>query len=184
MAPEKTLTKKQKSRQKIMHAAKGLFEAQGIDSVTFTQIAQEADVCRTTVFNHFSGTKELLLAIFSQEIDDLADYCEETGLSGKALIYALFDRLIEDTAYYPMLSARLLSNAIVSGQELNPITRIEEITAANLPETAGSQSAMLICGAYYGLINHYYINNKKFEAETMKQEFHGMLETILGGAND
>ena len=65
MAPLKSLTKKEKSRLKIMHAAKGLFEEHGIDQITFTQIAKEADVCRTTVFNHFAGTKELLLAIFS-----------------------------------------------------------------------------------------------------------------------
>ena len=183
MAPEKTLSKKEKSRQKIMHAAKGLFEAQGIDNVTFTQIALEADVCRTTVFNHFAGTRELLLGIFSQEIEDLVEHCEETGLKGEKLIYALFDRLIEDTANYPMLSARLLNNAILSREGENPITLIEKITADNLPPEH-ARSAMLICGAYYGLINHYYINNKKFDAATMKKEFHEMLETISGGRHD
>lgn len=47
------LSKKEKSRLRIMHAAKGLFEKQGLDNVTFSQIAEAADVCRTTVFNHF-----------------------------------------------------------------------------------------------------------------------------------
>ena len=65
------LSKKEKSRRKIMHAAKGLFERDGIDNVTFGRIAEEADVCRTTVFNHFSGTAELMLAIMSQEIEDI-----------------------------------------------------------------------------------------------------------------
>ena len=62
------MSKKEKSRHKIMHAAKGLFERDGIENVTFTQIAEEADVCRTTVFNHFAGTRELMLAISRQEI--------------------------------------------------------------------------------------------------------------------
>ena len=30
------MSKKEKSRQKIMHAAKGLFERDGIENVTFT----------------------------------------------------------------------------------------------------------------------------------------------------
>ena len=163
-----------------MHAAKGLFEEHGIDNVTFTQIAQEADVCRTTVFNHFAGTSELLLGIFSQEIEDLIQYCEETGLRGRPLIYALFGRLIEDTSNYPMLSARLLANAILSREGDNPIALIEKITADNLPEETAVRTATMICGAYYGLINHYYINNKKFDAADMNKEFRAMMETILG----
>ena len=57
MQPGKNLSKKEKSRIKILHAAKGLFERYGIDDVTFTQIAQKADVCRTTVFNHFADRR-------------------------------------------------------------------------------------------------------------------------------
>ena len=114
MQPGKNLSKKEKSRIKILHAAKGLFERYGIDDVTFTQIAQKADVCRTTVFNHFAGTGELLLAIFAQETEDLKVYAESTGFEGIPLIYALFDRLIEDTANYPTLSIRLITNAIIS----------------------------------------------------------------------
>ncbi len=69
--------KKEKSGQEVMHAAKGLFEKQGLDNVTLDQIAEAADVCRTTVFNHFSGTKDLMLAISAQEIQDIKDYCKE-----------------------------------------------------------------------------------------------------------
>ena len=183
MTPLKPLTKKEKSRLKIMHAAKGLFEEQGIDQVTFTHIAEEAEVCRTTVFNHFAGTSELLLGIFTQEIEDLIDHCEETCLTGEPLIYALFDRLIEDTANYPSLSVRLLNNAVMIKDGDNPIRLIEKITADNLPE-GSQQTAVLICGAYYGLINHYYINNKKFDPAVLKNDFHGMLEVISGGKND
>lgn len=86
-----------------MHAAKGLFERDGIDNVTFGRIAEEADVCRTTVFNHFSGTAELMLAIMSQEIEDIRDFCREENYSGKELIYALFGKLIEDTAIIRLL---------------------------------------------------------------------------------
>lgn len=182
MQPEGNITKREKSRIKIMHAAKGLFEKHGIDDVTFTQIAKEADVCRTTVFNHFAGTRELLLAIFAQETEDLKVYAESTGLEGASLIYALFDRLIEDTANYPTLSMRLITNAIMSRDEKNPIAIIEDMVRCSLtakdPEDT-ELKVVSITGAYYGLINHYHINKLKFEAEIMKSEFRRIMSSIL-----
>ena len=182
MRPERNFSKKEKSRMNIMHAAKGLFEKYGIDDVTFTQIAKEADVCRTTVFNHFAGTRELLLAIFAQETEDLKVYAESTGLEGVSLIYALFDRLIEDTANYPSLSMRLITNAIMSRDEENPIAMIEDmvrcsLTASNPEDT--ELKVVSITGAYYGLINHYHINKLSFEAETMKSEFRRIMDEII-----
>ena len=182
MQPGKNLSKKEKSRIKILHAAKGLFERYGIDDVTFTQIAQKADVCRTTVFNHFAGTGELLLAIFAQETEDLKVYAESTGFEGIPLICALFDRLIEDTANYPTLSIRLIANAIISREDENPISMIEEMVGQNLDSMDAAdtkQKVMLITGAYYGLINHYHINKLKFESENMKTEFRQMMNGIL-----
>ena len=165
-----------------MHAAKGLFEKYGIDDVTFTQIAKEADVCRTTVFNHFAGTRELLLAIFAQETEDLKVYAESTGLEGVSLIYALSDRLIEDTANYPSLSMRLITNAIMSRDEENPIAMIEDMVRCSLtaedPEDT-ELKVVSITGAYFGLINHYHINKLKFEAEIMKSEFRRIMSIIL-----
>ena len=99
-----------------MHAAKGLFERDGIDNVTFGRIAEEADVCRTTVFNHFSGTAELMLAIMSQEIEDIRDFCREENYSGKELIYALFENSSK-IRYYPTLATLLINNAILNTSE-------------------------------------------------------------------
>ena len=86
----KKLSKKEKTKIKIMHAAKGLFESYGIENVTFSQIAESADVCRTTVFNHFSDSKELMLALTTQEIRDVEEYCYEAGWRGTELAYNLF----------------------------------------------------------------------------------------------
>ena len=182
MQPERNISKKEKSRMNIMHAAKGLFEKYGIDDVTFTQIAKEADVCRTTVFNHFAGTRELLLSIFAQETEDLKEYAESTGLEGVPLIYALFDRLIEDTSNYPTLSMRLITNAIMSRDEENPIAMIEDMVRLNLTADEPEERERLvvsITGAYYGLINHYHINRLNFQAETMKSEFRRIMSSII-----
>ncbi len=180
----KKLSKKEKTRIKIMHAAKGLFESQGIENVTFSQIAESAEVCRTTVFNHFSDSKELMLALTTQEIHDVEEYCSDQGMKGEELAYKLFAKLIEDASFYPKLAAMLMTNAILSQEEDNPIKTIENIIIRGFEEDYGSEEAerlaVLVSGAYYGLINHYHINNKSFECESMKEEFKTLLSHILG----
>ena len=177
------LSKKEKTRMTIMHAAKGLFERYGLDDVTVSQIAEEADVCRTTVFNHFSDTCELMLALISQEVEDAREHCRQAGAEGIGLIYALFDKLIEDAAYYPTLTSRLINNAILNSEEENPVRTIERITLTGLekeyPAGEAQKLCKLTCGAFYGLINHYHVNNLKFDAEVMKLEFRELLALIL-----
>ena len=179
----KKLSKKEKTRINIMHAAKGLFESHGIENVTFNQIAENADVCRTTVFNHFSDIGELMLALTTQEITDVREYCIDQGVSGRELAYKLFSKLIEDAALYPKLTAKLMTNAILSQEEDNPIRVIEELVIdafkGEYTEEEAEDLAVLISGAYYGLINHYHINNKKFVAEEMKLEFENLLCHIM-----
>lgn len=179
----KKLSKKEKTRIKIMHAAKGLFENYGIENVTFNQIAEEADVCRTTVFNHFSDSKELMLALTIQEISDVKELCKEDNLKGKALACRLFSKLIDDASLYPKLTAKLMTNAILCQEEDNPIKTIEKIISDGFEEQYGKDEAkhlaILISGAYYGLINHYHINNKVFDGEEMKNEFENLLSRIV-----
>ena len=178
----KKLSKREKTRIKIMHAAKGLFESYGLDGVTFNQVADMADVCRTTVFNHFGSTSELMLAISAQEMIDVREYCDEKGLSGVEKIKALYGKLIEDLAYYPNLTTRLIYNAVLNGDEENPVKVIEDMTSESL-KAAGfgnaESTAILITGAYFGLTNHYHINNKEFDALKMKEEFYQLLATII-----
>ena len=81
--------KRARSRMIIMHAAKGLFEEKGIRNVTFNDIAERADMCRTTIFNHFSTINELMLALSEQEIVDLMEFCHDSKLEGKELITAM-----------------------------------------------------------------------------------------------
>ena len=178
----KKLSKKEKTRIKIMHAAKGLFESYGLDGVTFNQVAEVADVCRTTVFNHFASTSELMLAISTQEIEDVKEYCDEQALLGVDKIKALYGKLLEDLAYYPNLTTRLIYNAVLNSDDENPIKVIEDMTRESLKSADFADAdhmTLLITGAYFGLTNHYHINNMKFDAAKMKEEFYDLLASII-----
>ena len=158
--------KKAKSRQKIMHAAK------------VQQIADAADVCRTTVFNHFAGTRELMLAIFTQEIDDLTAYCDESGLRGQDKVLALFDKLIADTANYPTLATQLIHNAILSKEPDNPIAAIEQVACHALGED--KDLAIIAMGIYLGLISHCHIHRLPFKTKALQNEFRRLFARCRG----
>lgn len=167
--------KRARSRRTILHAAKGLFEEKGIKSVTFQDIADRAGMSRTTVFNYFGTINDLLIALIDEEMDDLLQYCDRSGLSGKPLIDALFLQLIDDTANYPLLTIRLIFNSILNQQADSSISRIEQRIRGELgddltPEEK-EQQVVLLTGLYYGLVNHYLINQLDFDGEKMKERF-------------
>lgn len=184
--------KKSRTRVKIMHAAKGLFEEKGLENVTFSDIAEASDMCRTTIFNHFSNTEELMLALCDQEVLDIEEHCEDKGIEGVKLVAELFNKLIEDTACYPLLTTKLTNSSILGGGNHNPIARIEKLIEESL--TADNEKkelrrgvydpielTVMLMGAYYGLINHYHLNNKSFEIQKLQKEFERLFQFILGG---
>lgn len=177
-----TLTKKQRTDKTILHAAKVLFEKKGMDCVTFDDIAEQAGICRTTVFNHFPGISDLLSAMSAEEIDELAQYCEQSQKSGMELITLLFDKLIEDLTIYPTMMTRLTNNLILS-QDSSSIVNIESVIMRNLPPCGlePRRAAQVVMGIYYGQVNHRHINKLEFDAEEMKREFHTILNYVLFG---
>jgi AcrR family transcriptional regulator len=174
--------KRARSRMIIMHAAKGLFEEKGIRNVTFNDIAERADMCRTTIFNHFSTINELMLALTEQEIVDLMDFCHDSRLEGKELILAMFGKLIEDTSKYPALTTTLTSNSIINAQERKSVGKIEDVIRDNIGEMSDREKQIItvrLTGAYYGLVNHYFINNLEFNPKKMNRQFVTLTEDIL-----
>lgn len=167
--------KRARSRQTILHTAKGLFEEKGIQSVTFQDIADRAGMSRTTIFNYFGTINDLLIALIDEEMDDLLRYCDESGLTGRPLINALFLQLIEDTGNYPLLTIRLIFNSILQRQAESSIARIEQRIREELEDTLSpeekEQQIILLTGLYYGLVNHYLINQLAFDGEEMKERF-------------
>ena len=177
-------SKKERTKNKIMHIAKGLFEEYGNENVNFQMIADKADMCRTTVFNHFGSMEDLLVALTAQEIEDVWEIVDSKGLKGKDLIYGLFDKFLEDTCCYPYFAGRITAHVVLSGTEENPVKYLEKIIMEAL-EYEGYDDpltgAMLIEGVYFGLTAHYYVNGKIFDPETLKAEAHEQIGRILGG---
>ncbi len=179
------LRKSERSKIKIMHEAKILYEKYGMENVTFGQIAEAADVCRSTVFNHFPSSNELMTAIYEQEITEINEMCKDAGLAGEELIRAFFEKLIEDTTYYPKLMVQLIVTAITNGEKSKSLSEIEKMIAENLPnkdslsKTEIDERAMMIIGAYYGMVSHYLMNGLKFDLKKLNKQFSSILDKLL-----
>lgn len=65
--------KKQLTRQRIVLAAIKLFEEQGYEQTTVTQIAEAADVDPKTFFNYFRSKDEVLFANMDRDYDRLLE---------------------------------------------------------------------------------------------------------------
>ena len=173
--------KRARSRAIIMHAAKGLFEEKGINHVTFNDIAQRADMCRTTIFNHFPTINSLMLAIMEQEVTDVLDYCDTSKYEGSELIVRLFEKLIDDVVAYPVFAIKLFANSIINEEERKSVHLIEEKIAEHLSceEDEKESRIIMLTGIFYGLINHCIIADETFDAPRMKQQFNQLAKPYL-----
>lgn len=64
--------KKENNRKKIISTAIRLFNSQGYDQTTVEQIAEEADVARGTIFNHFPVKEAMILGYVQRGLKDVA----------------------------------------------------------------------------------------------------------------
>jgi AcrR family transcriptional regulator len=79
---------KQEARQAISSAAMALFEAQGFDEVTISQVADAAGVSKMTVTNYFARKEDLVFDRAEVIIASLAD-AVATRPSGESLLTAI-----------------------------------------------------------------------------------------------
>lgn len=185
--------KRNKTQRAILHAAKVLYEKQGVGNVPFDDIALQAGVCRTTVFNHFADAGELQQALAVAEIGELVEFGERSEYKGFALIHALLEKLIDDTANYPRVMARL-ANATILGGVSGRAGEIERLIARQyetefgvFPPDAPVSAAMLAqmtMGLYYGQVNHLLAFGLPFEKEKMQKNMRVMLNYLLSSTRE
>ncbi len=156
-----------------MHSAKVLFEQHGINHVKIEQIAENADVSRSTFFSHFDSVDSLLSEIAAEEINDIFEAVEndEAGLT----VAALFRQLNADTYPYPYLTAELFMHSIISEGE-SPVSRVDHLLRTEIERSpayaqmrrifSAKDISAFVLGAYFGLIFQKFMNDEPFEDPT------------------
>lgn len=160
--------KKNKTHTSIMHSAKALFEKKGIGNVTIDEIAEKADISRSTFFNHFQSIDDLLSALATQEIEDLLDIVKREKRTGLEDIELLFNKLLEDIYNYPTLAMFLFTNNIINNTN-RFFTQIVDIIKADLKNAKVSidiynidELTAILLGSIFGLLYKKFIEGSPF----------------------
>src|SRR5579872_6622181 len=75
---------KQRTRQRLLGAARRLFLARGYEAATIRDIAAEADLSTGAVFASFADKAELFNEVISDDCESLAQQMAETPATGTA----------------------------------------------------------------------------------------------------
>lgn len=73
---------RQTTRARLFRALATLMEQRGFDSLTFAEIAAEAGIGRTAIYNHFPDKESLLLAFIEHETGEYLTSLEEARVGG------------------------------------------------------------------------------------------------------
>ncbi len=175
----KRLTKSERSRRRIMLAAKELYEKEGLGNVNFARIAEAAGVCRSTVFNHFPSEEDMLKGIFAQRMEEIIEDCETSKLEGTEFVREFFRKLLWRSVDYPNFSIQITAGALTNDTVSEPIREVDKIIAKNLPKDSNPALLDMLFGAYYGIISGYVLRGMKVTPAELSEEMDAALDTLL-----
>ncbi|HEX7393989.1 MAG TPA: TetR/AcrR family transcriptional regulator [Anaerolineaceae bacterium] len=110
----------QRKRQEILAAATQVFARKGYASTTTKDIANEADLGESTLYNYFESKRDILLAILEENhvlFDTLFEMTQ--GLANRNSLIELFDRTLEIFSERIFFLRTILSEAWVDNDVLN-----------------------------------------------------------------
>jgi TetR/AcrR family transcriptional regulator len=76
--PDSALPSSLPALERILGAAERLFAERGYDSVSISDVAREAGVCKANVFHHFAGKQSLYETVLTESCARLGDEMERT----------------------------------------------------------------------------------------------------------
>lgn len=186
--------KKRESKARILKAARKFFQNKDFENTSIEEIADGADISKSTFFNYFNSKENLLKEIANEEIDKISDYIgleQNKKLSAKDKIYLVMKFLLEDSASYNRLSKRIMQTmSLISNEKNLYITKLENILVELVEEgqvkgelrvdISAYRIATIIVGAYYWAFLKWISYNVNL-TDDQESEFVGLLDVIFTG---
>ncbi|QSX37807.1 TetR/AcrR family transcriptional regulator [Shewanella sedimentimangrovi] len=160
-------------REALIDSALALFYSKGVNSIGINEILATAGIAKKTLYSHFQGKEDLLLAvlarrdaIYLQWLDDKLSQC----VSNKELVRRLFAALEhwflgEDSELGDFRGCFFINTAAEFSDPNSAVSlyckahkqRVRELIARNMPEENGALLD-LICLLKEGAIVSAYVN--------------------------
>lgn len=98
-APSSTQRQRKASqtRETILEVARRLFVSQGINGVSYGDIAKEVGTTRANLHYHFGNKSDLLKEVFDRTFEDVARKLDDIWLSPGLTLEERLDRTLEDS---------------------------------------------------------------------------------------
>jgi AcrR family transcriptional regulator len=121
----------QRKRQEILAAATRVFAEKGYASATTRDIANEADLGESTLYNYFQSKRDILLGIIEENhvlFDTL--FLDMRGVADRASLVMLFVRSLEIFTSRLLFIRTILAEAWVDNEVLNNyvVVRLKQVS--------------------------------------------------------
>ncbi|MCR4428394.1 MAG: TetR/AcrR family transcriptional regulator [Caldiserica bacterium] len=181
--------KKNATRSTILRAARHLFEEKGPENTSIEEIAERADISKSTFFNYFPNKEALFTAIAEEEVRDILALEGDLppGDSSFKKIRIITQRILEDVIPYVHLTGKIVFTSILSNDsrpspflEINHL--LERIVEKGQKKGEISKKysptdiSTAIVGACYGLIFRWIELGYKAGSTS---EFESILEMLF-----
>jgi AcrR family transcriptional regulator len=131
--------KRQAMHQSLLDVAQRLFDEHGITGTTVEDIAEAADVARTTVFNHFASKESIALELASDAMQRVAEQAQallETGMPSldvlQCAVRSILDASIEQGDLAVAVARELLHGDPERAERASQIVPVKHIVEAIL----------------------------------------------------
>lgn len=186
--------KKRESRARILRAARTLFQEHGYDNTSVEEIAEKAEVAKSTFFNYFSSKESLLDSIVADEVEEIKHLIEAdlVGIhSPAAKIRIALKHFAMDSISFLKITRKVMVATIFKDEGYPlPVKQMEDllveliVEAQKLGEVADhfkpDDLAKALLGIYFAAF-FKWIKDDQLELPSSEAGFEAFLDIIFSG---
>jgi len=164
-----------RTRRQLHGALHRLIKKQAYDTITVSDIVEEADISRATFYLHYKDKDELLIHSLQSVSEKLIDTLktDTTSTDLESITNHIFAHVQDNRHLYQALQNSYRASFVIQHQ----VERLAEVFQIHLTSTSSSdpttvdRQAHQLAGALYGLILWWLKHDLDPSAEVMAQQF-------------
>ena len=189
--------KRQAMHQALLDVAQQLFQEHGVSRTTVDDIAEAADVARTTVFNHFPSKESIALELASDTMQRIAEAAQallESGMPALDVLQTTARSILDASVSQGELSAAVARELLHSDPErsahahqLVPMKHIVEailVQAREEDAVRANLSLDIVSERFSALLTQIVAQVSTCEAGTLREHLAVCIDILFNGITE